>query len=565
AERARAASAGEEPNFVPLVQSWGGVSLIYRKRLQDSPAYRLNHEEVQKALEEGINFVECMNPAEAVPDEFNAVKALIFERLNYDADTGKFDSTGEMVEFPARTVCVAAGTSPNVIYEKEKPGTFKMDEWRQFFQPFRLEKNGDGKFHAVECQKGETGFFTSYEHDGKFISYYGDNHPKYAGNVVKAMASAKHGYKHVVELFGFESGLQPATTAQEVHAEVSTPSKFDELVSTLDEQLLAFVVKVERLTSTIVDVVVKAPLQARKFEPGQFYRLQNFESSAPVVDGVRLMMEGLALTGAWVDEEKGLLSMIVLEMGTSSRLCSLLKVGEEVLVMGPTGSATEIPENETVLLAGGGLGNAVLFSIARELREKKNHVLYFAGYKNGADLFKREEIENATDQVIWATDYGVEIEPNRPQDAHHRGNIVQAMVAYAEGKLGDTKVDLKDVDRIIAIGSDRMMNGVREARHSALQPFLKPNHVAIGSINSPMQCMMKEVCAQCLQRHVNPHTGEEFFVFSCFNQDQHLDFVDFKNLNERLKANSIQEKLTNMWLDRAFGRDEFKKLYGQAR
>ena len=62
---------------------------------------------------------------------------------------------------------------------------------------------------------------------------------------------------------------------------------------------------------------------------------------------------------------------------------------------------------------------------------------------------------------------------------------------------------------------------------------------------------------------LNPHTGEEFFVFSCFNQDQHLDFVDFKNLNERLKANSIQEKLTNMWLDRAFGRDEFKKLYGQ--
>jgi NADPH-dependent glutamate synthase beta subunit-like oxidoreductase len=61
AERARADEAGEEPNFVPLVQGWGGVLLVYRKRLQDSPAYRLNHEEVQKALEEGINFVECMN------------------------------------------------------------------------------------------------------------------------------------------------------------------------------------------------------------------------------------------------------------------------------------------------------------------------------------------------------------------------------------------------------------------------------------------------------------------------------------------------------------------------
>jgi NAD(P)H-flavin reductase len=271
-------------------------------------------------------------------------------------------------------------------------------------------------------------------------------------------------------------------------------------------------------------------------------------------------MEGLALTGAWVDEEKGLLSMIVLEMGTSSRLCSLLKEGEEVLVMGPTGTPTEIPENENVLLAGGGLGNAVLFSIARALRAKNNKVIYFAGYKDGADLYKREEIENATDQVIWSTDFGAEIQPQRAQDAHFRGNIVQAMIAYGEGRLGSQSVALSDVDRIVAIGSDRMMNGVREARHAALKPFLKDGHTAIGSINSPMQCMMKEVCAQCLQRHVNPHTGEEFFVFSCFNQDQHLDFVDFKNLNERLKANSIQEKLTNLWLDKAFGTAEYKAL-----
>jgi NADPH-dependent glutamate synthase beta subunit-like oxidoreductase/NAD(P)H-flavin reductase len=551
-ERARASETGEQPNFVPLLQKWGGVSLVYRKRLQDSPAYRLNHEEVQKALEEGINFVELMSPTEAVPDEYGAIRALVFEKQNYDAETGRFAAAGEYETFPARTVCVAAGTSPNVIYEKEKPGTFKLDEWRQFFQPFRLEKNSDGKFHSIEAAKGETGFFTSYEKDGKFISYYGDNHPQYAGNVVKAMASAKHGYAKVVELFAdelAERGTLPQTEKDAI---------FDKLEATLDEQLRAYVVKVERLTPTIVDVIVKAPLQARKFEPGQFYRLQNFETSSPVVAGKRLMMEGLALTGAWVDREKGLLSMIVLEMGTSSRLCSLLKEGEEILVMGPTGTPTEIPENETVLLAGGGLGNAVLFSIAKALRDSHNEVIYFAGYKNGADLYKREEIENATDQVIWSTDFGDEIEPARPQDAHFRGNIVQAMIAYAEGKLGQQTVDLKNVDRIIAIGSDRMMNGVKEARYTALKPFLKEKHTAIGSINSPMQCMMKEVCAQCLQRHVNPHTGEEFFVFSCFNQDQHLDFVDFKNLNDRLRANSIQEKLSNMWLDKIFKNESLK-------
>ncbi len=544
-ERTRAEEAGEEPNFVPLIQSWGGVSLVYRKRLQDSPAYRLNHEEVEKALEEGINFVELMTPIEAVPDENNAVKALIFERLRYNEETGRFDMTGETVRFPAKTVCVAAGTAPNVIYEKEFPGTFKLDEWRQYFEPHEVFKNGDGSYHVREAKGG---FFTSYEKDGKFISYYGDNHPSFAGNVVKAMASAKHGYGEVVKIFEDELKEQGDLPQAEKDA------IFNKLKAVLDEQLRAFVVKVERLTPTIVDVIVKAPLQARKFEPGQFYRLQNFETNAPVVEGKRLMMEGLALTGAWVDEEKGLLSMIVLEMGTSSRLCQFLKEGEEVVVMGPTGTPTEIPENETVLLAGGGLGNAVLFSIAEALRKNNNKVIYFAGYKDGADLFKREEIEERTDQVIWATDYGVEIQPHRSQDFHFRGNIVEAMIAYAKGELGEQTVNLKDVDRMIVIGSDRMMNGVKEARYSTLKPFLKEQHTAIGSINSPMQCMMKEICAQCLQRHVNPHTGEEVFVFSCFNQDQNLDFVDFKNLNDRLRANSIQEKLSNMWLDRVLAK-----------
>ena len=79
-------------------------------------------------------------------------------------------------------------------------------------------------------------------------------------------------------------------------------------------------------------------------------------------------MEGLALTGASVDHEKGLLSTIVLEMGGSSDLCALLKPGEPVILMGPTGTPTETPAQETVLLVGGGLGNAVLFSIGQKLR-----------------------------------------------------------------------------------------------------------------------------------------------------------------------------------------------------
>ncbi len=48
---------------------------------------------------------------------------------------------------------------------------------------------------------------------------------------------------------------------------------------------------------------------------------------------------------------------------------------------------------------------------------------------------------------------------------------------------------------------------------------------------------------QCLQRHINPKTGAEYYVYSCNNQDQNMDEVDFKHLTERLKQNSVQEKL----------------------
>ncbi|HEY4119167.1 MAG TPA: FAD-dependent oxidoreductase [Byssovorax sp.] len=540
-ERVAAAAEGRAPNFQKLLDSWGGVSLVYRKRVVDSPAYRLNHEEVIKSLEEGVRYVENLAPTEAVLDDREHVKAIRFERQLF-AD-GKWTASGEVVELPARCVCIAAGTSPNVTYEREKPGSFAFDKKKQFFQAHTAVVDASGKL-VVEPSEARVGFFTSYN-DGKHaVSFYGDNHPFYAGSVVKAMASAKDAYPSVVALFANDLaklGDEPQAARDE---------RRRGFFAKLDDDLRAVVHEVVRLTPTIVEVVVRAPAATRKFEPGQFYRLQNFESSSRVVDGTRFAMEGIALTGAWVDKERGLLSLIALEMGASTRLLATLQKGEQVVVMGPTGTPTEIPTGETVLLAGGGLGNAVLFSIAKALRAGGARVIYFAGYKDGADLFKQDDIEVATDQVIWCTDVGVEIAPRRPQDRHFRGNIVKAMIAYGQKELGGEVARLSEVKRIIAIGSDRMMNAVREARHGALAPYLDPKHVGIASINSPMQCMMKEVCAQCLQKHRDPATGKETIIFSCFNQDQPIDHVDFKHLASRLRANTAQEKLTAAWLER---------------
>jgi hypothetical protein len=61
--------------------------------------------------------------------------------------------------------------------------------------------------------------------------------------------------------------------------------------------------------------------------------------------------------------------------------------------------------------------------------------------------------------------------------------------------------------------------------------------------------MMKEICAQCLQTHIDPATGARTVVFSCFNQDQPLDAVEFPVLRARLSQNAVQEKLTAQWID----------------
>lgn len=122
---------------------------------------------------------------------------------------------------------------------------------------------------------------------------------------------------------------------------------------------------------------------------------------------------------------------------------------------------------------------------------------------------------------------------------------------YRRDGLGARPLSLGEVDRLIAIGSDAMMGAVARAARGA-RALPKPGHTAIDSINSPMQCMMKEICTQCLQLHKDPATGEETVVLSCFNQDQRPDAVDFRRLNDCLRQNVTEEKLTKLWIEHCF-------------
>ena len=132
AERAAAARDGRPAEIVELLRGWGGATLCYRRRLIDSPSYTLNHEEVAKALEEGIRFAEGLTPLEVVVDDFGHAKALMVGLDRARDDHAEEFATEQTL--PARTIQVAAGTQPNTQLGREDPKHNEIDG--RFFQAF---------------------------------------------------------------------------------------------------------------------------------------------------------------------------------------------------------------------------------------------------------------------------------------------------------------------------------------------------------------------------------------------------------------------------------------------
>jgi hypothetical protein len=182
-------------------------------------------------------------------------------------------------------------------------------------------------------------------------------------------------------------------------------------------------------------------------------------------------------------------------------------------------------------------------------RAAGNRIVFIGHFRNveRARAVQRV-IEILTDQAIWVLDEGPALTLRRQQDAcfvHGLDEFLQSC-AEMEAPFADW---VRQTDQFILSDHPESMETFRSRLRAELKPFLKPGFNAIAAVNSPMQCMMKEVCAQCLCRHVDSTTGEPSkFVFSCFNQHQPLFELDFANLQARQGQNSVQEKISNAWL-----------------
>jgi hypothetical protein len=104
------------------------------------------------------------------------------------------------------------------------------------------------------------------------------------------------------------------------------------------------------------------------------------------------------------------------------------------------------------------------------------------------------------------------------------------------------------------MGATGLLRGLQQAMATGFRDLFREDVDIVGTVGSPMQCMLKGVCAQCLQWQVDPDSGQRTrAVFSCAMQDQPLMWIDLDNLSARQQQNRLQEHLTNLWVDHVLG------------
>lgn len=534
AERLAAAKADREPDLIRLIRQWGGVTIVYRRTMQASPAYRRNHEELTKAFEEGIYYAEGLEPTGVELDAFGWCQALVCRERILD-ESGDWMLTDETIQLPARSIFVATGAKPNIAYYFEHKGAFEKTGFE--YQRYALVADRLEKIEQLgHVKMAQFGAFTSYDQSGhQRVSFLGDTHPIFHGSVVKAIASAKRIYPKIVEALQSKIQIGQAQTYQAFR-------------STIQRLFSAEVVRVVRHAPDCVEVFVRAPMAAQHFKPGQFYRLQNYERVALKVGGTRLQTEAMALIGIPSEHAADTLSFLVIEKGASARLVSTFAPGDPVSLMGPTGVRTKISDTpETILLVGGPLAVPYLRSIAPSLREKGSRVIFVGCFETPNAVFCRKTIQAAADAVCWVTEKDGCVEALRPQDVAYQTDCVSALLAYAEDTQAMCLLD--EIDRVLIVGGRRLVQSMGRARAGALKPYFSEQVTFEASVFGPMQCMLKGVCAECLQWQVDPVTQKRTkAVYACSWQNQPIEKIDLHNMDERLVQNHMQETLTDLWL-----------------
>lgn len=295
------------------------VKILYRKTIQESPAYRKNYEELKNAMEEGVGYLENKNPQEFLVGADGRIQGILCR----DGTT-----------IPAKTVLMALGTNPQTVIAEENPNLFQKE----------------GLFLSV--QKDHSPFTTTLFDADRFVSFLGDLHPSFSGSVVHALASAKKAAPCITEKLLKHSPFSTLST--------------HEFFNAFKDQIIPRVQHIER-KEDCTRLKIRAPLAAKNLNPGQFFRLQIL-TTPTTLETIPLM--------AVPSMDREAIHFSLKHSKKTDAFLKNLSLGAPISLMGPTGNSLEIPTRKTVLLIGEPIHNETLEFIGHTMKKKGCRVLY---------------------------------------------------------------------------------------------------------------------------------------------------------------------------------------------
>ena len=256
------------------------------------------------------------------------------------------------------------------------------------------------------------------------------------------------------------------------------------------------------LANTITLLKVEAPLVVRGARPGQFVivRLDEYAERIP-------------LTICDMDKSRGVITLIIQELGRSTKDLCALKAGDRIRdILGPLGNTSEIEKFGTVLMIGGGVGSGELYTVVRALKDKGNKVITILGARCKDLVILEDEFRKLADEVLITTDdgsYGM------------KGLVTDALKSLFERG--------EKIDRIICCGPIPMMKAVTLTAN----PKNIPTIVSLNAILLDATGM----CATCRC------TVAGKTVFSCVDGPEFDGYkVDFDELLHRNRRFLEEEK-----------------------
>jgi ferredoxin--NADP+ reductase len=249
--------------------------------------------------------------------------------------------------------------------------------------------------------------------------------------------------------------------------------------------------------------VVDAPLVAKKAQPGQF-----------VIVRIAPNGERIPLTIADADAKAGTVTIVIQEVGKTSRQMGLLAEGDGILdFVGPLGRPAPLTDKGPVVLVGGGFGVAPIYPIAKALRAKGVKVISIIGARSQDLLILEAEMASVSDELLVATDDGTK---------GHKGFVTDVLKRLIDSG--------RDIELVIAIGPMVMMRAVGKTT----EPYQLKTLVSVD----PIMVDGTGMCGACRLT-----VGGEV-KFACVDGpifDAHQ--VDFDEAHRRGKMYTTEQKL----------------------